>query len=449
MKKISILVLIIIVLFTACSKGIFLNFEKHPRGENPFDPMGPTNPDDENAGPWLFMVYLDAANNLEAAGVADLNEMAAGITGALDIKIVVLLDRVDGFSTADGDWKDTRLFYIDKDNTTPVRKAALINGVNITASGASGELNMGDQNTLKDFIKYCITTYPAQKYLLDIWNHGGGWRSPEEEEDLNNIRKPICWDDESTVGGQHDTLFMNEVQQAIKDALNATGVPRLDIIYMDACLMQMIEVCYEMQDQCQYLVASEETVPGNGGDYVDILARFKDIQSQGKHTPYRFAYEIVASYRNQYYSTGDTTLSAVDMSKVGGLISALNTFGQDLKTKNPSTLETIRNKTKDFTYPDQADLYHFAQLCLTDVPGGVAGASEVTTAIANMMVKEYHHNDLGNCHGMSIYFPKDKSKTDSFYWNNNITLYDGSNGDLDFDNFDNKWVQFIQWWKDQ
>ncbi len=109
-----------------------------------------------------------------------------------------------------------------------------------------------------------MTTYPAEKYLLDIWNHGGGWRDPDENEELNDIRKPICWDDESDVGGQHDTLYMNEVQQAIKNALSSAGKAKIDIIYMDACLMQMVEVAYEMKNYCTYLVASEETVPGIG-----------------------------------------------------------------------------------------------------------------------------------------------------------------------------------------
>ncbi len=425
--------------------------KNHPRGENPYDPMGPTDPDDEGTGKWLFMVYLDGANNLESAAVSDLNEMVQGAQNAEDIEIIVLIDRIDGFSTADGDWKDTRLYRINKNGKT--RIAATIAGKTITASGASDDCNMGKGQTLEDFIKWCIAnnTIGADKFVLDIWNHGGGWRTPEEEENLNDIRKPICWDDEEVIGNQHDTLFMNEVQQAIKSALSSSGMSKFNIIYMDACLMQLVEVCYELKNYCRYLIASEETVPGTGGDYTDIFNRYKEIYSQGKHTPFRFSYEIVSSYRNQYSTQDQTTLSSVDLIKIGNLVSALQTFGANLKNVNSGTLKTIRNNTHNFADVNQADLYHFAQLCNSDISGGVTGASSVMEAINAMMVKEYHYIGLGNCHGMSIYFPKNPSDTDPFYWNNNVLLYDGSNGNLDFDDIPggNKWVEFITWWSTQ
>lgn len=446
MKKIQIIVFILLMFCMSCSKGIFLNFDKHPRGGNPYDPMGPADPKDEQAGTWLFMVYLDADNNLESAGIQDLNEMTEGAQGAEDIEIIVLIDRAEGFDAGDGNWKGTRLYRINKNGKTRLADA----GQGLSSSGDSDELNMGDGATLQKFINYCLSTYTAEKYLLDIWNHGGGWRSPEEEKKLYNITKPICWDDSEPIGGQHDTLFMDEVQQAIISALSANGLSKLDIIYMDACLMQMVEVAYELQYQCNYLIASEETVPGNGGDYVDILARYKTSQSQGKHTPYRFSYDIISSYRNQYYSQGDTTLSAIDISKFQALFDALNTFAENVKNVNPSTLKTIRNKTKNFAYVDQADLYHFAELCNKDISGGVTGASDVMSAINNLMVKEYHHSSLPDCHGIAIYFPKNPSDTDAFYWlNGSVTLYDGGVHNLDFDDVDNKWVEFIQWWKNQ
>ncbi len=387
--------------------------------------MGPVSPQDEEAGPWLFMVYLDAANNLESAGIQDLHEILEGIKGAKDIKVIVLMDRIDGYSTEDGDWKDTRLFYFDG-NTTQITRIA---GMGLGSSGDGDELNMGDPATLQAFITFCKTTYPDQKkYLLDIWNHGGGWKNPEDEN-FNDIRKPICWDDESG----HDTLYMKE----FRDAIVGANV-QFDIIYMDACLMQMVEVAYEIKNYCHYLVASEETVPGNGGDYVDILTKYKNIYNQGTHTPYRFSYEIISSYRNQYYSTGDTTLSSIDLTELNSLISALDTFGQNLMNVNSDTLKNIRNETKNFTYEDQADLYHFAQLCNQNISGGVPGASSVMNAIDKLMVKEYHYSGLPNCHGIAIYLPKDTSKVDAGYYNNSY--------DLQFTDSDNKWIDFIKWW---
>ena len=40
-------------------------------------------------------------------------------------------------------------------------------------------VNTGDPKVLTEFIKWGINKYPAQHYLIDIWNHGGGWeKSP-------------------------------------------------------------------------------------------------------------------------------------------------------------------------------------------------------------------------------------------------------------------------------
>jgi len=437
-----------LVLFSGCSKDIFLNFQKHARGENPFDPMEPEVPASEEAGPWLFMVYLDAANNLESAGLQDLHEMEQGISGAEEITIIVLMDRMPGFSTADGDWTDTRLFLIDKNNTKAKRIAGIINGANITSTGTSGEVDMGNKWSLLNFIEYCITNYatPDTKLLLDIWNHGGGYRDSSTEENLKDIRKPICWDDEQS----HNTLYMNEVQEAINGALLSTSRDKIDIVYMDACLMQMVEVAYELQNDVRYLVASEETVPGNGGDYVNILERYKSIYAEGNHNPYRFSYEIVSSYREQYNTTGDTTLSSLDLSKLSPLLEALSTFGNALKNESSSKLKDIRSQTKHFAYPDQADLYDFVQLCQKNISGGVSGADELMKTIDDIMVKEYHHASL-DAHGIAIYFPVDPSQVSSFYYNNDgyLDTLDGNSVNLAFDNSGNGWVGFIQWWETQ
>lgn len=433
-KTVIFLFLISLLLLNTCSKDILLNYEKYPRGGNPFDPMGPSGPSSEESGSWVFMVYLDAANNLESAGVSDINEMIAGSKDTKDLTIYVLMDRIAGYSTASvnqdsGDWQGTKLYKIQDGTLTKIGGQS-IGGVTVNVNGTT-DVNMGNKQSLIDFINYCKGATSADYYLLDLWNHGGGWRTEEEEEDLNDIRKAICWDDESS----HDTLYMSEVRSAIKNS--GIGAD-LKVIYMDACLMQMIEVCYELRDLTFYLVASEETVPGNGGDYTDIFSRYKTIYDQDEHTPYRFSYEIVSSYRAQYSGTGDTTLSAIDVRKIEKLTIALNTFAEKLPDVSVSKLKSIRDKTKHFAYPDQADLYNFADLCNDE---DIDGAKDVMNAIDSIMVKEYHHSSLPGCHGIAIYLPNDTSQVDPGYYNNSYNLEFTASG--------NAWVDFIEWWRNK
>jgi hypothetical protein len=38
------------------------------------------------------------------------------------------------------------------------------------------EADNGDPNTLKNFLKWAKELYPAQNYLVVLWNHGSGFR---------------------------------------------------------------------------------------------------------------------------------------------------------------------------------------------------------------------------------------------------------------------------------
>ncbi len=436
MKK-HIITILLLLFLTGCSDFLLLDFEKHERGANPYDPVIMPLMKGETDGSWVFMMYIDGANNLENAAVNDFKEMvnAPVSMATTNITIVVLIDRMKGYSTdpypETTDWTDTRLYVFSKNSPSLSRPTATINGKTLS-SVTTVELDMGNPDTLRDFIKWCINNYSADYYLLDIWNHGGGWRNYEPE---NTLQKAIAWDEETP---DHNPLYMDEVQYAIRDALSQVGREYIDIIYMDACLMQMVEVAYELRDKVLYLVASEETVPGNGGDYTDILTRFVNMSP---HSPYRLARNIVLSYRDQYFDTSDTTLSAVDVTKINNLKTSIDIFAQNLMKVNFDYISQARDKTLHFAYSDQADLYDFAYEINKIVPGGVPGAVQVMNTIDEIVIKEYHHGaSMDDAHGIAIYLPPSPSETKPEYSKYN-NLYS-----IDFIN-DSYWSTFIQWYK--
>ncbi|MBP0651460.1 hypothetical protein J8J40_30810, partial [Mycobacterium tuberculosis] len=63
------------------------------------------------------MVYVAGDNNLESYGVADINEMESVLGLPSDVKITVLFDRAPGYSTASGNWTDTRVGLLTYDGT--------------------------------------------------------------------------------------------------------------------------------------------------------------------------------------------------------------------------------------------------------------------------------------------------------------------------------------------
>ncbi|MEK7812948.1 MAG: S8 family serine peptidase, partial [Candidatus Desantisbacteria bacterium] len=191
--------------------------------------------------PWTFMVYLDGDNDLEDAAIDDFLEMAK--VGSTDkINIVVQFDRIPGYNSDHGDWTGTKMFYITKD-MTPIPGSATMD---------IGEANMGNPQTLIDFVKWVKLGYPAEHYALVLWNHGGGWRNKQKGVST----KDICIDD--TDG---DVLYMKEVSSAL------ASVSPIDLIGFDACLMAMIEVAYQIKDFGDVMVGSEGNEPNDGWPY--------------------------------------------------------------------------------------------------------------------------------------------------------------------------------------
>src|SRR5689334_6641214 len=113
---------------------------------------------------WTFLVYMAGDNNLEGAGKEDLEEMKK-VGSTSQVKIIVQFDTEEN--------KTTR-YLIEKDKLTTLQE---LPGV-----------DTGDPKVLTDFIKWGINKYPANHYLLDVWNHGGGWEKLPSDFNYDNFR---------------------------------------------------------------------------------------------------------------------------------------------------------------------------------------------------------------------------------------------------------------------
>ena len=352
---------------------------------------------------WLFMVYLDADNNLESAGIDDLNEME--VAGSTDnVKIVVQMDRAERSwydDTSNGNWTDTKRFYVTQDTDTAIINSPVIADL--------GEMNMGDPATLQSFIEWSIANYPAQHYALVLWNHGSGWR----DRGSGSAMKSICSDEQAD-----DELTMTELRSAL-NAANATTGEMLDIVGFDACLMQMVEVAYQIMGSASrplvdIMVGSEETEPGDGWDYTAVLTA---LTANPAMTPSQLATEIVDDYISSYASSLGITQSAAKLGLVDELATAIDSFAQAMTsaTGDWDAIRTARSQAQEYYYEYYIDLYHFAQLVNQDTSISQAvrdAADSVMTAVTNAVIAEGHTASMGDSHGLSIYYPE--STTDYF-----------------------------------
>lgn len=320
---------------------------------------------------WTFLVYLDADNNLDSYGISDLNEMEL-VGSTARVNIIVLLDRYD-----DG----AKLYYVTKDSSDAIASRVLADW---------GEVNMGDPATLKRFLDYAAAAYPAKNVLLDLWDHGGGWRG-------------VCWDDHDTVDdGYTDRLTTDEVQQALGDR-------KLAIMGSDSCLMGGIEPAYEWRKQAQVYVASEELTPGNGWPYDTILG---DLVAHPDWTAAQFGAAMVARYLECYGDNSYVTLSAVDMARVAAVKNAIDALAEALlATPDRGAVAGAQGEAENFGQGGQVypfiDLIGFAEALAvkTSVPSVRTAALDVVAAAREAVIAEAHGLANHGAHGLSIYLP--------------------------------------------
>lgn len=332
---------------------------------------------------WTVMIYMAADNDLEPYAISDFLELSS-VGSSQNVSIVVQLDR-GGYDTRYGGWKGTNRFYVTQ-GMTPSES----NAISDWGDGRGGrEVNMGDPQELKSFVEWAKSRYPADHYLLVIWNHGQGWKGKSANEDKEAPLKWVCYDE--TNG---DVLWTYE----LKEALNGNS---FDIIAMDACLMGAIEVMAELQGIAQYFVASEETVPANGFPYNTIMSY---LSSNPSTTARELCQKIVEKYGEAYYGWPlSITLSAIDMSKITDVINALNELADEVTAKKGwSSIKEVRDLVLSFSGGYQIDLGHLASL-LSD--RGFSKASGLTSAIESAVLSEFHSKALSYVSGISIYFP--------------------------------------------
>ena len=115
--------------------------------------------------------------------------------------------------------------------------------------------DMGEADTLADFLSFCKKEYPADHQILIFWDHGAGAFGFASDELYGK-----------------DSITLKELRQALERVWQADEEePPYEIIGFDACLMASVEVAETLHGYGRYLVASEEVEPGFGWNYTPWL----------------------------------------------------------------------------------------------------------------------------------------------------------------------------------
>ena len=129
---------------------------------------------------WTILAYYDGNNNIDemangtSAGIAEAQELEKiGSTSQVQIFAMIGAKKTGG---------GCKYYHVEKNlNELPDQFSS-------TELENLGAKDMSDKQVLRDFIVEGRTRYPAEKYVLLLFDHGGGWRG-------------LLWDDVNGAGG--------------------------------------------------------------------------------------------------------------------------------------------------------------------------------------------------------------------------------------------------------
>jgi hypothetical protein len=343
-------------------------------------------------GKWTIIVFLNAANDLAPYSDLNVNQMEK-VAGNADVRFVVQWKQsqdVYPSSSFDGVRR-----YVAKYDTTNAIASELVQSSLVDGQGNA--LDMGTPETLRNFVIWAQTYYPADRYALVLWSHGNGW-----------LRKP------TVPSATRDISYDYQTGNSIRpwQLSQALAGLHFDIIASDACMMQMLEVAYEIRGSADYIVGSEENTPGAGYPYDTVFAPFRD-------TPTDTTLNLSKSFVDNMLAVTDymgmpITQSVVDTTKLPAVATATDGLASALIAADQNVLAGfipgIRSNAQSYQPTTQRVYRDIVDLCLRLEANGaspapvIAAAQNLRTVAAEAIVYEAHNAHSPGSHGLSIDF---------------------------------------------
>ncbi|WP_102341415.1 clostripain-related cysteine peptidase [Galactobacillus timonensis] len=390
-----------------------------------------------NAGPgvgssesgWTIMVYLCGSDLESSGGLASLNleEMCSAVLPE-DVNVLV---ETGGTST----------WYWDGIETDVLGRYQVMDG-SLEEAETVELASMGDPSTLTGFIQWGIETYPSEHYGLILWDHGGG------------NADGVCYDE--LYDGDNLTL------PELGSALNDTGVT-LDFIGFDACLMASFETAKAISGFGYYMVASEETEPGQGWDYESMLNAIGEDPSMQGDALGKVICDAFLDKCLRLDCADEATLSVIDLSAVDMLDRTFDeyTSGMAMAADDVEALNSVASAADQTeSYGGNTDAEGYCNM--VDVADLVSNTQDyvqtdgsgLLRAIDEAVVYSVHGDSRENSHGISVFYPIEVTEDElSVYIQNSdntpylqyIAAVTDTYGDVDWDQ---EWADYDSsvWW---
>ncbi len=338
------------------------------------DPEEPEEPDDPEPEPVIeetqakqtIMLYIIGSNLESEAGLAtdDLEEISrAKLTD--DTNIIIQTGGCTHWNNSFCEDNEVQRFCYKDGKFNELENL--------------GTISMADIDALTDFISFAAEEYPADDYVLILWDHGGG----------------------IPIGYGVDENFPDDMiyDYQLGHGIAKTGV-HFDSIVFDACNMCTLEVGMSLKGVTDYMIGAESYVNGNGLAYTNWL----DLLADKPVADGAYREMIVSDYMN-FCKSKDmvASMSVISLSHIDAVYDAyieyIGELNSDLQSKKFSDIITARENCGVYMGTDSVDLVTLANKY----------ESPASTHLINSVVNavDYTESDFAFGHGITAYFPHD------------------------------------------
>ncbi len=257
----------------------------------------------------------------------------------------------------------------------------------------AGRVSMGDSKTLSAFLSYGISAAPAKRYIMILWDHGGG---------------PVyglCNDENY----RDESLSLAELKNGLTKGLNGN---KLDVIGFDCCLMNCVDLCSDLCGIADYSVLSQELVSGTGLDYDGWMNPIREDPRLSSEKIATLMAETYVAENSRGRNASTATMTVIASEKMPAVMQAANNFSSALTSlmeTNLAGVVRLRGQLTsfgEFLDEDASDLVDVSDMCDAFSALLPQESAELKEAAQQAVCYNCTTADIaGHAHGLSFFLP--------------------------------------------
>jgi len=262
--------------------------------------------------------------------------------------------------------------------------------------------NMGDPQTLADFLIFAKENYPADHTMVILTDHGGA---------INGFG----WD---YIYGGDEHLSLRDLTEGFDTAYGVNEEnPPIDLLYFNACLMSNTDVINAMRGVTRYMIAGEE-IGWALSEYNEMWAnKIKENPNAnalqlGKYMIDAYVANVTKACSFQG-EPNTTSMGLLDMSKAPKVSDAYMMFARNALENVADKPELLLTCSKAVSTSVNFAVDNYKGYNVTDLGLWIDGLKEfypeesdkLVELIDDAVIYKRADNYLVDAHGISVYFP--------------------------------------------